>query len=312
MKITKKKTTIGAAIIIALVVIGWLMKPKPAEAATIDVYGQLNYMLNNNEDANGVSTLTAEDNTSRIGVKIADNLAEGVDAFARVEVAVDADDTGSAPFNSRLAFAGVDLGTMGVLSAGRQNSVFKGAVTSKTDVFPEYGNSASQKLFSRDSHTMTYSNTFGGVKIDNLVKVDGTTGKSGMDVFESAASFDVSNSLNVGLAYSDDKVNDIQYTGTGLKYQISDVTTIGYTHTIKDVQSTNTETSANEVVASRLVDDTRYSVGYGKIEDGTAYTTVGAEKKIGDNFSLYGALQMEDPASGVDTQDMAVGMKLKF
>jgi predicted porin len=269
-------------------------------------------MLNNNEDANGVSTLTAEDNTSRIGVKIADNLAEGVDAFARVEVAVDADDTGSAPFNSRLAFAGVDLGTMGVLSAGRQNSVFKGAVTSKTDVFPEYGNSASQKLFSRDSHTMTYSNTFGGVKIDNLVKVDGTTGKSGMDVFESAASFDVSNSLNVGLAYSDDKVNDIQYTGTGLKYQISDVTTIGYTHTIKDVQSTNTETSANEVVASRLVDDTRYSVGYGKIEDGTAYTTVGAEKKIGDNFSLYGALQMEDPASGVDTQDMAVGMKLKF
>jgi predicted porin len=289
MKMTKKKTAIGAAIIIALVVIGWLMKPTPAEAADMKVYGSLNYMLSNNEDANGVSTSKAENNGSNIGVDFNSNIAEGIDGFAKLEVDIDADDSGSTPFDSKLAFAGVDMGGAGVLSAGRQNSVFKGAVTSKTDVFPEYGGSAAQKLFSRDSHTVIYSNQFGAIQIDNLVKVDGTTGKSGVDVYETAASMDVSDSLNVGIAYTDDKVNNIEYKGVGASFDISDATSIGYNHTIKTVESTNLDTKANEFVASHVIEDTTYSVGYGKIKDGNAYTTVGAEKKIGENFSVYGA-----------------------
>jgi len=312
MKMTKKKTAIGAAIIIALVVIGWLMKPTPAEAADMKVYGSLNYMLSNNEDANGVSTSKAENNGSNIGVDFSSNLSEGIDGFAKLEVDIDADDSGSTPFDSKLAFAGVDMGGAGVLSAGRQNSVFKGAVTSKTDVFPEYGGSAAQKLFSRDSHTVIYSNTFGAIQIDNLVKVDGTTGKSGVDVYETAASMDVSDSLNVGIAYTDDKVNNIEYKGVGASFDISDATSIGYNHTIKTVESTNLDTKANEFVASHVIEDTTYSVGYGKIKDGNAYTTVGAEKKIGENFSVYGAFEMTDVTSGVDTQDAAAGIKFTF
>jgi predicted porin len=312
MKMTKKKTAIGAAIIIALVVIGWLMKPTPAEAADMKVYGSLNYMLSNNEDANGVSTSKAENNGSNIGVDFSSNLSEGIDGFAKLEVDIDADDSGSTPFDSKLAFAGVDMDGAGVLSAGRQNSVFKGAVTSKTDVFPEYGGSAAQKLFSRDSHTVIYSNTFGAIQIDNLVKVDGTTGKSGVDVYETAASMDVSDSLNVGIAYTDDKVNNIEYKGVGASFDISDATSIGYNHTIKTVESTNLDTKANEFVASHVIEDTTYSVGYGKIKDGNAYTTVGAEKKIGENFSVYGAFEMTDVTSGVDTQDAAAGIKFTF
>jgi len=312
MKMTKKKTAIGAAIIIALVVIGWLMKPTPAEAADMKVYGSLNYMLSNNEDANGVSTSKAENNGSNIGVDFSSNLSEGIDGFAKLEVDIDADDSGSTPFDSKLAFAGVDMDGAGVLSAGRQNSVFKGAVTSKTDVFPEYGGSAAQKLFSRDSHTVIYSNTFGAIQIDNLVKVDGTTGKSGVDVYETAASMDVSDSPNVGIAYTDDKVNNIEYKGVGASFDISDATSIGYNHTIKTVESTNLDTKANEFVASHVIEDTTYSVGYGKIKDGNAYTTVGAEKKIGENFSVYGAFEMTDVTSGVDTQDAAAGIKFTF
>jgi len=312
MKMTKKKTAIGAAIIIALVVIGWLMKPTPAEAADMKVYGSLNYMLSNNEDANGVSTSKAENNGSNIGVDFSSNLSEGIDGFAKLEVDIDADDSGSTPFDSKLAFAGVDMGGAGVLSAGRQNSVFKGAVTSKTDVFPEYGGSAAQKLFSRDSHTVIYSNTFGAIQIDNLVKVDGTTGKSGVDVYETAASMDVSDSLNVGIAYTDDKVNNIEYKGVGASFDISDATTIGYNHTIKTVESTDLDTKANEYVASHTVGDTTFSVGYGKIKSGTAYTTVGAEKKIGENFSMYAGYEMTDVVSGTDTADMAAGIKFTF
>jgi hypothetical protein len=312
MKITKKKTAIGAAIIIALIVIGFIMKPKPAEAADMEVYGSLNYMLSNNEDANGVSTSKAENNGSSIGANFSQNISEGVDGFATLEVEIDADDSGSNPFDSKLAFAGVDMGTAGLISAGRQNSVFKGAVTSKTDVFPEYGGSAAQKLFSRDSHTVIYSNTFGAIQFDNMIKVDGTTGKSGVDVYETAASMDVSDALNVGIAYTDDKVNNIEYKGVGASFDLTDATTIGYNHTIKTVESTNLDTKANEFVASHVIDSTTYSVGYGKIKDGNAYTTVGAEKKIGENFSVYGAFEMTDVTSGVDTQDAAAGIKFTF
>jgi predicted porin len=269
-------------------------------------------MLSNNEDANGKSTAKAENNGSSIGVDFNSNIAEGVDGFAKLEVAVDADDSGSTPFDSKLAYAGIDLGDAGVLSAGRQNSVFKGAVTSKTDVFPEYGNGAAQKLFSRDSHTVIYSNQIGPIAFDNLVKVDGSTGKSGVDVYETAASMDISDSLNIGVAYTDDKVNSVDYMGAGITFDLTDATSIGYTHTIKEVESTKVETTANEVVASHLIGATTFSVGYGEIEDGNKYSTVGAEKKIGDNFSMYGAFQTTDVVTGTDTNDMAAGIKFKF
>ena len=312
MKMTKKKAAIGVAIIIALVAIWSVMKPAPAEAAEMKVYGSLNYMLSNNENASGVSTSKAENNGSSIGVDFKSNLSEGVDGFAKLEVDVDADDSGSTPFDSKLAYAGIDMGDAGVLSAGRQNSVFKGAVTSKTDVFPEYGGSAAQKLFSRDSHTVTYSNSLGAIQFDNLIKVDGTTGKSGVDVYETAATMDLSDSLNIGVAYTDDKVNNVEYKGAGVTFDISDATSIGYNHTRKEVESTKIETTANEVVASHLIGATTISVGYGEIEDGNKYTTVGAEKKIGESFSLYGAFQQTDVVSGVDTQDAAAGIKFKF
>ena len=312
MKMTKKKWTIVAAIVVAVIVLWSVMKPTPAEATEMKVYGSLNYMLSNNEDANGTSTAKAENNGSSIGVDFSSNLSEGIDGFAKLEVDIDADDSGSTPFDSKLAYAGMDMGDMGVLSAGRQNSVFKGAVTSKTDVFPEFGGSAAQKLFSRDSHTVVYSNSLGAIQFDNLVKVDGTTGKSGVDVYETAASMDISDSLNIGVAYTDDKVNSVEYMGAGLTFDLSDATTVGFNHTIKEVESTKVETTANEVVASHLIGATTFSVGYGEIEDGNKYSTVGAEKKIGENFSMYGAFQTTDVVTGTDTQDMAAGIKFRF
>tara|TARA_X000001382_G_scaffold121951_1_gene104563 strand:+ start:630 stop:1568 length:939 start_codon:yes stop_codon:yes gene_type:complete len=312
MKMTKKKAAIGVAIIVALVAIWSVMKPAPAEAVEMKVYGSLNYMLSNNENASGVATSKAENNGSSIGVDLTSPLSEGVDGFAKLEVEIDADDSGSSPFDSKLAYAGIDMGDIGVLSAGRQNSVFKGAVTSKTDVFPEYGGSAAQKLFSRDSHTVTYSNSLGAIQFDNLIKVDGTTGKSGVDVYETAATMDVSDSLNIGVAYTDDKVNSVEYMGAGVTFDISDATSIGLNHTIKEVESTKVETTANELVASHTMGATTLSAGYGEIKDGNKYTTVGAEIKLGDSFSLYGAFQQTDVPTGVDTQDAAAGIKFTF
>ena len=309
---TKKKWAIGVAIIIAVVALWSVLKPAPAEAAEMKVYGSLNYMISNNENASGVATSKAENNGSSIGVDFTSNLAEGVDGFAKLEVDIDADDSGSTPFDSKLAYAGIDLGGKGLLSAGRQDSVFKGAVTSKTDVFPEFGGSAAQKLFSRDSHTVAYSNSLGAIQIDNLVKVDGSTGKSGIDVYETAASMDLTDSLSIGVAYTDDKVNAIEYKGAGLTFDLTDATSIGYSHTIKTVESTNLDTKAHEVVGSHTIGATTFSAGYGEIVDGNKYTTFGAEKKIGENFSAYAGYELTDKPTGTDTTNMAAGIKFTF
>ena len=312
MKITKKRVGLGVAIVIALGILWTVLKPAPAEAADVSVYGNLNYMVSNNDDASGNSTAKAENNGSAIGVNITEELAEGVTGFGKIEVSVDTDDSGSTPFDSKLAYAGIDMGNVGTLSAGRQNSVFKGAVTSKTDVFPEYGGKAAQKLFSRDSHTVQYSNQIGPIAFDNMVKIDGATGKDGIDVYETAATMSLDESIDLGVAYSDDKVNDVKYYGAGVTVAVGDDTSIGYNHTIKDNTVTNLETKANEITGTHTIDSTTFALGYGKVEDGNAYTTFGAKKQVTEKLELYGAYEMADVSGGTDTNGMSFGLKLKF
>ena len=309
IKNNKKKIAVGVAIVVAIV--AWsLFKPAPAEAAEINAYGSLNYRMGNDEDVNGKSVLKAEDNGSSIGVDISEELVDGISGFAKIELGVDTDDTGSNPFDSKLAYAGLDMGTLGKVSAGRQNSVFK-KVTATTDVFPEYGNKAVQKLFSRDSHTVVYSTEIGGLTFDSLAKVDGSTGKSGADVLESTVSFDMG-SLTLVAGMSDDKVNKVDYRGLGATYDLSEATTVAFNHTIKETAA-NLETKANEVAVTHVIGDTTVALGYGEIKDGTAYTTVGATKSITDSFSLYAGYEAQDKTAGnKDISGMSAGIKLTF
>jgi predicted porin len=309
IKNNKKKIAVGVAIVVAIV--AWsLFKPAPAEAAEINAYGSLNYRMGNDEDANGKSVLKAEDNGSSIGIDISEELVDGISGFAKIELGVDTDDTGSNPFDSKLAYAGLDMGPLGKVSAGRQNSVFK-KVTATTDVFPEYGNKAVQKLFSRDSHTVVYSTEIGSLTFDSLAKVDGSTGKSGADVLESTVSFDMG-SLTLVAGMSDDKVNKVDYRGLGATYDLSEATTVAFNHTIKETAA-NLETKANEVAVTHVIGDTTVALGYGEIKDGTAYTTLGATKSITDSFSLYAGYEAQDKAGALkDISGMSAGIKLTF
>ena len=104
----------------------------------------------------------------------------------------------------------------------------------------------------------------------------------------------------------------VDATSISLIGVLVDATSIGLNHTIKEVESTKVETTANELVASHTMGATTLSAGYGEIKDGNKYTTVGAEIKLGDSFSLYGAFQQTDVPTGVDTQDAAAGIKFTF
>ena len=312
MKMTKKKVTLCAAIVLVAWGLWSVLKPAPAEAAEITIDGSVNYRIGNDENASGKEILKAEDNGSSIGVNVTDDLTDGIRGFARIEVGVDTDDSGSNPFDSKLAYAGVE-GSAGKVQAGRMDSVFKGAVTSKTDVFPEYGGGASQKLFSRDSHLVQYSTSLGGITFDSQIKVDGDTGKDGVDVFETAATMPIGGA-NIGVAMTDDKVNEVKYYGVGVTVPLSDSTNINVAHTEKDfVAAASTDVTANEITVDHTIDATTFAVGYGEIEDGTKYTTAGVTHDVTESFSLYAGYEFADKTgASVDTTGMSAGLKFKF
>ena len=186
-------------------------------------------------------------------------------------------------------------------------------MTSKTDVFPEYGAGASQKLFSRDSHLVQYSTSLAGITFDSQIKVDGSTGKDGVDVFETAATMPVGGA-NIGVAMTDDKVNEVKYYGVGVTVPLSDSTNVNFAHTEKDfVAAASTDVTANEVTVDHTIDATTFAVGYGEIEDGTKYTTAGVTHSVTESFSVYAGYEFADKTgASVDTTGMSAGLKFKF
>jgi predicted porin len=312
MKITKKKMAWGVAIIIALGVLWSVLKPAPAEAAEVTMSGSLNYRLGNDENSSGVAKMKAEDNGSAIGVNITEDLTDGVRGFAHVEVGIDTDDSGSDPFDSKLAYAGVE-GDLGKLQAGRMDSVFKGAVTNKTSIFPEYGGGASQKLYSRDSHLIQYSTNLGGITFDTQIKVDGDTGKDGIDVLETAASIPLGGA-DIGVAMTDDKVNEVKYYGAGVTVPLTDSTDVNYAYTKKDfAAAASTDVTANEVSVAHTIDATTFALGYGEVKDGTKYSTVGLTHSVTESFEVYAGYEYADKTgSTTDTTGMSAGIKFTF
>jgi len=310
------KKLITSVAVVAVVVVAWLLWPsKPAEASEIEVggtkldfYGSINYKLSNDENSSGNSYMKAENNGSKIGVNITEDIADGISGFATVELGLDADDSNNNPLDSRLAFAGVDFGTIGKLSAGRQASPFTTNISGHTDVFEVYGSGADQTLFDRDTNTIAYSNTVGALTFDGLVKIDGSTGKDGVDVQEGTVSIS-EGIVSVSAGASVDNVNDINYYGAGATVDL-EVATVGYTYTMKDAA---TDVTANEVVVSKTIDATTFTGGYGKVEDSTAYYTAGVSHSFTEALSSYAEFQRADnTGSTVDTDSYSAGIKFAF
>ena len=85
-----------------LMILGVALFTAPAlvNAAEVNTYGTINYMISNNDNSSGEAVMQAKDNGSKIGVKVKEATPFGT-AFGRIEVAVDTDDTGSTPFDSK-------------------------------------------------------------------------------------------------------------------------------------------------------------------------------------------------------------------
>jgi len=275
-------------------------------AAEVIPYGTFNYKWSHDENASGVAYDKLEDNGSLIGVEIIDLGVEGdtILGFAKLEVGVDTDDSGSDTFDSRLAYVGLDT-EMGDLSVGRQSHPYTDNVATRASIFNVYGGNSSFSYGTRSSNSLAYSNKIGPVSIDALTVVDGSSGEdNGMDSYEWSASADVLGS-NVSAGYADDIVNDISYYGVSAETSLEKLT-VSSSYTIKDAA---TDLTAWEVGANYSI----LSVGYGDKENTGTYTTVGLAKDLNDSLTVYAEAEMADnDGSAVDTQKWSIGTKFTF
>ena len=275
-------------------------------AAEVIPYGTFNYKWSHDENASGVAYDKLEDNGSLIGVEIIDLGVEGdtILGFAKLEVGVDTDDSGSDTFDSRLAYVGLDT-EMGDLSVGRQSHPYTDNVATRASIFNVYGGNSSFSYGTRSSNSLAYSNKIGPVSIDALTVVDGSSGEdNGMDSYEWSASADILGS-NVSAGYADDIVNDISYYGVSAETSLEKLT-VSSSYTIKDAA---TDLTAWEVGANYSI----LSVGYGDKENTGTYTTVGLAKDLNDSLTVYAETEMADnDGSAVDTQKWSIGTKFTF
>ena len=274
-------------------------------AAEIIPYGSFNYKWSNDENSSGKTYSKLEDNGSSIGVEVIDLGAEGdtITGFAKLEVGVDTDDSGSDTFDSKLAYVGLDS-NMGQLSVGRQSHPFADNIGGKTSIFNVYGGSSDWNYGSRSSNSMKFSTTQSGLTLDSIGIVDGSSSNTNaFDEFEVTISTQLLGSdLSVG--YADDVNSDISYWGVAGSTDLGPLT-VGSSYTIYDAA---TDKYGLEATASYSI----FNVGYGDKEGTGVSYTAGVSHDLNESVSVYAEGEMKDLDSGSDTTSWSIGSKFTF
>ena len=279
-------------------------------AAEITPYGTFNYKYSHDENSSGKAYSKLEDNGSNIGIDIDDIGVEGqsIIGFAKLEVGVDTDDSGSDTFDSRLAYVGLSANSIGDISVGRQSHPFTDNIGGKTAVFNVYGSKADWNYASRSSQTIAYSNDLGIVSVDALGIVDGSSSNTdAFDEYEWTVSTNLFDS-DISVGYADDVNNDISYWGAGASTSLGPIT-FGSSYTIYDAA---TDKSGLELVAGYSLSIADVDIGYADKEGTGVYYTAGITHGIGDHLSLYAEGEMADLDTGTDTTSYSLGTKFTF
>ena len=292
-------------ILLTIVAIGFVLFAYQANAAEIIPYGSFNYKLSNNENSSGKSYSKLEDNGSSIGVEVIDLGVEGdtITGFAKLEVGVDTDDSGSDTFDSKLAYVGLDS-DMGSLSVGRQSHPFTDNIGGKTSIFNVYGGGSDWNYGSRSSNSMKFSTTQSGLTLDTIGIVDGSsTNTNAFDEFEVTISTKLLGS-DISVGYADDVNSDISYWGVSGSTVLGPLT-VSSSYTIYDAA---TDKYGLEATASYSI----FSVGYGDKEGTGVSYTAGVSHDLNESLSVYAEGEMKDLDSGSDTTSWSIGSKFTF
>jgi len=300
-------------ILIASIVLAFSLFAFNVNAAEVDLYGSVNYKVSNDDNTSGKAILKAQNNGSIVGVDFSQILVNsegvetgGIKGFGKIEVGIDADDSGSDLLDSRLAYVGVDAGVLGAVSGGRQSNPHAGV--SKTNIFNVYGANATFTYADRSSNSVKYSNSVGGISFNAMGVIDGATGKDGLDVTDLSASLDFG-PISLAGGRADDKVNNVTYTVASAGISLVGIDLAG-TYSYKD--TTTTDLTGLEYTASKSFGDTTFAVGYQDKEGTASYITYGASHSFSDDLLGYAEFQTTDNDTGTDTTQMAMGIKFSF
>ncbi len=240
-----------------------------------------------------------ENRSSRFGIKVNQEISDGLTAFGKYEFGVNLDEGASLQTvrqTNRLAYVGLK-GGFGEVSIGSRWSPMYSYVMSPVDPFQLLGGTSGNNLYSstyRRADTVNYKNKFGTTGMHlQLVMDDGDAGNDAVDEVQIGAGFKAG-PVNLGAAYRDVTDGNSQIgLHAGSKFGMAN---LGLSAILTDVDGGNDVTELHGLVGFGLGGGRGINLGLGYMDvDGASSNpmTVSAEyeHKLSKNFRWFAAVQ---------------------
>lgn len=329
-----KKTFISTAILATLVV--------STAQADYQIFGRAQIELTDNDSNAGLAT--TDNRMGRLGVKVQEDLGNGMTGTAQIEFGVDTADGkwGSStdtnePFVSREMSVGLK-GSLGSIKTGRLPSAYKGTNTDPfiaTTLESRNNQGQSKGTFGHHSfndNMVEYANKFGAVNVKLQTNFNGTDGATDGDI-SASLKYGMGN-LGFAVAISSDTgaagtTGDEDRTKFAVSYKLGDGK---FDVQIESLDNASSGTAGGGVVDAG--DDADYmsiqyvhSMGnglglvgkYGTVEDqgseDATIITLAALKKLSKTTRVWVGYQdtaYDSAATGADASEFSVGLGMHF
>lgn len=251
------------------------------------------------QSVDGVSDVITDD--TYVGVKTSEDLGNGINAFAKLSLKVDAEGANAAV--TKDAYVGLTNGKATV-KAGRFTNV-QGAVGDLTvDIFEGPGTDVANA--GRINNTVGGSLDLGGVTLLGSTTSDGATGEDGQDAYEIGATGSFG-AVTLAGAFAKDQNTDVETTLYGASTDVAGATIAGTFET--DETAAGVETDTYNVVGSVDLGSNTIKAGYNDVENGADTTTFEAVHNYSSKTSAY--VNVQDVSTS-DDKTWTAGVRVKF
>lgn len=295
------------------------------DTTTVDVYGYAKgaHTFNQKDGKNGVGKSEAQ-----IGVKASQQLNSHFALIGQYEGEYDVNDTSARHWHNRKAFGGIDAGTYGAVTVGRQQGVIY-SVAGMSDMMPEvvsgWSSAPDTGLLGRADSVVQYQNNIGNVTVTGQYKLaTDTSVETGKKVNEGAAygasivGTNIADSgAFVGVAYSNQKAaipgkDDSSVYSVGGGYNANNVY-LAATSTVGTNVTGVKSFYDNEAVAQYTIGAVTPSVGY---VDSNAFGSKAKFVETGVSYafnkSVSADVDLGWDVTGSDNNQVKTSVKYKF
>ena len=266
----------------------------------VDFYGQVQSQLEFESTKDVDPTINTT--RSRFGVKVKQDLGEGVYALGNYSIDVDVNGDGNDDLKTRYGYVGLGHDIFGEMQIGKTESIAEGFVD-KADVFTFRGNNGVQKLTQKQKNSVKYTNEFADIKVGAQATMTDDAKNETLDTWQMGAEYQ-----GLGVTYGKDTINDDNYYGAGYSKKVGPAMFAGSV----SMKDSSTDVLGYELVAGYdLNEKTTLLVGWqdtDAVADKGDITTE-VNYKFGKNALAFADLEYDRTA---EEWKSAVGMKVKF